>query len=72
VLTVAAVVVAVVSYRLRRPLDFGIAVSAFYLAGVRVIVEAAGGRSSLFTLAAWSILALVALILATRRMRRET
>jgi hypothetical protein len=71
VLAVAAVVVAVVSYHLRRPLDFGIALSAFYLAGVRVIVEADGDRSSAFTLAGWSILALVALILATRRMRRE-
>ena len=72
VLAVSAIVVAVVSYRLRRPLDFGIAVAAFYLAGVRTISDIFDNRSSAFTLAAWSALALVVLIRATRRMRRES
>ena len=71
VLAVAAVVAAVVSYRLRRPLDFGVAVTAFYLAGVRTIGEVFNSRSNAFMLAAWSVLALVVLIRATRRMRSE-
>ncbi len=71
-LAVSAAVVAVLSYRQRRPLDFGIAIAAFYLAGVRTIGEITHSRSSAFLLAAWSVLALVVLIRATRRMRRET
>lgn len=71
VLAASAIVVAMVSYRLRRPLDFGIAVAAFYLVGVRTMGEIFDDRSSALTLAAWSVLALVVLIRATRRMRRE-
>jgi uncharacterized membrane protein len=71
VLALSAIVLAVVSYRLRRPLDFGIAVAAFYLAGMRTLGEIFGSRSNAFTLAAWSVLALVVLIRATRRMRSE-
>ncbi len=71
VLAVTAIVAAVVSYRLRRPLDFGIGVAAFYLAGVRTIGEIFNSRSNAFMLAAWSVLALVILIRATRRMRSE-
>ncbi len=70
-LAVAAVVVAVVTYRLRRALDFGIAIAAFYLAGMRTIGEIFYSRSSAFMLALWSVLALVVLIRATRRMRSE-
>jgi hypothetical protein len=67
---VAAGIVLVVSYRHRRPLDFGIAVAAVYLVGLRLLGEAGGNQLTFFLVAGWSIAALVVLIRATRRMRR--
>jgi len=66
---VAAGIVLVVSHRLRRALDFGIGVAAIYLVGLRLLGEA-GNRSTFFLVAGWSVVALVVLIRATRRMRR--
>ena len=66
---VCAAIVLVVSHRLRRALDFGIAVAAIYLVGLRLLGEA-GNRSTFFLVAGWSVAALVVLIRATRRMRR--
>jgi hypothetical protein len=71
-LFVVSAVVGVVAYRLRRALDFGIAVAAFYLAGIRILDESGHGRSESFLTAAWSLAALVALIYATRRMKRPS
>ena len=67
---VAAIVVGFLAYRLRRALDFGIAVASIYLAGLRLLGRGVG-RSSFFLVAGWSILALVVLIRSTRRMRTE-
>ena len=66
----AAIVVGFLAYRLRRALDFGIAVASIYLAGLRLLGRGVG-RSSFFLVAGWSILALVVLIRSTRRMRTE-
>lgn len=68
-LVVVAGVVLAVSYRFRRALDFGIAVAALYLAGLRLLGEMDHGRTWLFLAAGWSGAALVLLIRATRRMR---
>jgi hypothetical protein len=67
---VAAGIVLAFSYRVRRPLDFGIAVAALYLVGLRLLGEAGGNRSTFFLVAGWSVAALYVLIRATRRMRR--
>ena len=66
----AAGMVLVLSYRHRRALDFGIAVAALYLVGLRILGETGFGQSTFFLTTGWSIAALVILIRATRRMRR--
>jgi len=58
------------SWRLRRPLEFGIATAALYLGGLRLLGEALDSQLTLLIIAAWSVGALVFLIRSTRRLRR--
>jgi len=69
-LLVLAGVVMTIAYRLRRPLDFAIALAAVYLGGLRALQGLVSGAGAPLVVAAWSIGALVALIAATRRLRR--
>ncbi len=59
-----------IAYRLRRPLDFAIGLGALYLGGFRVLERLASGSGGLLVITAWSVVALVALVAATRRLRR--
>jgi hypothetical protein len=70
VLAGAASAVLAVAYRLRRPLDFAIALAAAYAGGLRALGRFAHDSRGLFWIAAWSVAVLVVLIAATRRMRR--
>lgn len=65
-----AAAVMAIAYRLRRPLDFAIALAAVYLGGLRALEGLISGPGDMLIVAAWSIGALVVLIAATRRLRR--
>ena len=69
VLVVLAAIVMAVAYRLRRPLDFAIALAGLWIGGLRAIGDIISGSSDTAFLALWSVAALVVLIAATRRMR---
>ncbi len=69
-LFLAAGLVLFVSYRLRRPLDFGIATAALYLGGLWILQDLGLKPSTMLAVAGWSVAAVVILVAATRRMRR--
>ena len=69
-LFLVAGVVMTIAYRLRRPLDFAIALAAVYVGGLRALEGLISGPGDMLIVAAWSIGALVVLIAATRRLRR--
>ncbi len=69
-LFILAALVMAIAYRLRRPLDFAIALAAVYLGGLRALEGLLSGPGDMLIVAAWSIAALVVLIAATRRLRR--
>jgi len=70
VLAIVSAAVIAVAYRLRRPLDFAIALAAVYVGGLRALAELVSGASDLLFIALWSVAVLGVLITATRRMRR--
>jgi hypothetical protein len=59
-----------VFYRLRRPLEFAIALAAISLGGLRALGEFISGPSGFLLVAIWSAACLVVLVAATRRLRR--
>ena len=68
-LGIAGAAVLAIAWRLRRPLDFAIAVAALWLGALRMTGEALHRESFFLAAAAWSIAAIVVLVAATRRMR---
>jgi hypothetical protein len=70
-LWLVAAVVAAVAYRLRRALDFALAVLAAYLGLLRVLADALNGTTMMLVVAVTS-LAVVALLVAAQRRMKET
>jgi hypothetical protein len=69
VLGVVGVAVLVIAWRLRRPLDFAIAVAALWLGVLRMTGEVLKREPLFLAGAVWSVAAIVVLVSATRRMR---
>lgn len=70
-LGIVGAAVLAVAWRLKRPLDFAIAVAALWIGGLRLTGEALDEEPLFLAVAVWSIAALVVLIRATRRIRAE-
>jgi hypothetical protein len=68
-LLICAAVVLLAAYRLRRPLDFSLAVLAAFLGAMRALGEILSGSTAAFTIAVSSLAVLAFLIRAQRRMR---
>ena len=58
-----------IAWRLRRPLDFAIALAALWLGVLRLTGEILEREPLYLAAAAWSIVAMVILVRATRRMK---
>ncbi len=69
VLAPLSAAVMALAYRLRRPVDFAIALAGLWIGGLRAIGDLISGGSDAVFLALWSVAVLVVLIAATRRMR---
>jgi hypothetical protein len=68
-LGIVGAAVLTIAWRLRRPLDFAIAVSALWLGGLRLTGEVLKNEPLYLAAAVWSILAIVVLVRATRRIQ---
>lgn len=71
-LWVCSGVVIVVSYRLRRTLDFSLGVLAAYLGLLRLLEDALSGTTMLFVVGASSLAVIVLLVRMQRRMKEPT
>ncbi len=60
-----------IAWKLKRPIDFAIAVAALWLGGVRLTGEVLDDETLFLAVAVWSIAAILVLIRATRRIRAE-
>ncbi|HEY6066860.1 MAG TPA: hypothetical protein VIY96_11935 [Thermoanaerobaculia bacterium] len=69
ILGVVGTAVLAVAWRLKRSLDFAIAVAALWLGVLRLTGEVLKREPLFLATAAWSIVAIVVLVLATRRMQ---
>lgn len=69
VLAVVGAAVLAIAWRLRRPLDFAIAVAALWLGVLRFTGDVLHREPLFFAAAVWSIAAIVVLVAATRRMK---
>ena len=69
VLGVLGAAVMVIAWRLRRPIDFAIALAALWLGMLRLTGEVLKREPLYLAAAVWSILAIVVLVRATRRMQ---
>ena len=70
-LAIAGAAVLVIAWRLRRPIDFAIAVGASWLGALRLTGEVLEREPLYLAAAAWSIAAIVVLVRATRRIQAE-
>ena len=70
-LGLAAAATLAIAWRLKRPLDFAIAVAALWIGGLRLTGEVLDEEPLFLAAAVWSIAALVVLVRATRRIRAE-
>ena len=70
-LALVGAAVLVIAWRLKRPIDFAIAVAALWLGVVRLTGEVLDEEALFLAVAVWSIAALVVLVRATRRIRAE-
>ena len=68
-LGIAGAAVLAIAWRLRRAIDFAIAVAALWLGALRMTGEALKQESFFLAAAVWSIAAIVVLVAATRRIR---
>jgi hypothetical protein len=68
-LGIAGAAVMAIAWRMRRPLDFAIAVTALWLGALRATGEVLKREPLYLAAAVWSIAAIVVLIGATRRIR---
>jgi hypothetical protein len=69
ILSIVGAGVLAIAWRLRRPLDFAIAVAALWLGVLRLIGDVFHREPFFFAAAVWSVAAIVLLVAATRRMR---
>jgi hypothetical protein len=69
VLAVVGAGVLAIAWRLRRPLDFAIAVAALWLGALRLTGDILDREPMFFAAAVWSIAAIIVLVSATRRMK---
>ena len=60
-----------IAWRLRRPIDFAIAVAALWLGVLRLNGEVLKREPLYLAAAVWSIVAIVVLVRATRRIQAE-
>ncbi|MEO8349151.1 MAG: DUF2157 domain-containing protein [Acidobacteriota bacterium] len=70
-LGLAGTAVLAIAWRLKRPIDFAVALAALWLGGLRLTGEVLDKEPLFLAAAVWSIAALVVLIRATRRIRAE-
>jgi predicted membrane protein DUF2157 len=70
-LGLVGVVVLAIAWRLKRPIDFAIAVAALWLGFVRLTGEVLDDEALFLAVAVWSIVGIVVLIRATKRIRAE-
>jgi hypothetical protein len=68
-LAVLGAAVLAIAWRLRRPLDFAIAVAALWIGVLRLTGEVLKREPLYLVAAVWSIVAIVVLVRATRRIQ---
>lgn len=71
VLGIVGAVVMAAAWRLRRPIDFAIAVAALWLGALRLTGEILEREPLYLAAAVWSVVAIVVLVRATRRIQAE-
>jgi hypothetical protein len=70
ILALLGAAVLALALRLRRPLDFAIAVAALYVGVLRLTSEVLDGTTLSLFIAVWSLAALAVLLVGTRRLRQ--
>lgn len=71
ILGIVGAAVLAIAWRLRRPIDFAIAVAALWLGVLRLTGEVLKEEPLYLAAAVWSIVAIVVLVRATRRIQAE-